>query len=205
MVQEINCRIIEWKEIHKAVNNIVTEIKREEFNPDYVIAIARGGVVPARLICDELMIKNFISIKADHWGITANKDGKAVLSHGTNVDLKGKRILLVDDITDTGESMQLCKDYLEDLKPSIVKTAALYHLTGSKFSPDYSGAEEIWTWMVWPWNYKEDMVNLITKLLDANISKVKDLQEEMSKNYKINLEQDEIMDLLDHIDYLNSR
>lgn len=201
----VKYKLLNWSSIHDCVNNIASSVKSDNFVPDYVIAIARGGVVPARLVCDELHLKNFISIKASHWGITASKDGKAVLNHGTTVDLKGKKLLLVDDITDTGESMRICKEYLEGLNPRVVKTAALYHLKGSKFTPDYYGFKHDWAWMIWPWNYKEDMVNLTKKLIEKGLSEPGELVEKFMEEYKIQIGLTDVKNVLSHIDYLNNR
>ncbi len=205
MVECINCKVLSWESIHAAAKSVANQIKKSGFLPDYVVAIARGGVVPARLLCDELHLKNFISIKADHWGITASKDGKATLRHGTLVDLSSKKVLLVDDITDTGESMQISKEYLESLNPEVVKTVAFYHLTGSNFTPDFYGKEEEWSWMIWPWNYKEDVVNLMSKFINEGITDAESLQTGMLDKFKVYLEEDEVKEVLSHINYLNSR
>ncbi|MCG2719968.1 MAG: hypothetical protein L6266_04545 [Nanoarchaeota archaeon] len=61
-------------------------VKSSDFHPDVIIAIARGGLVPGRLFCDFLHIKNCYSIKVDHWGLTATKNGEAKLTHALNID-----------------------------------------------------------------------------------------------------------------------
>lgn len=205
MVESINCKIVQWSDIHESVKRVANSIKNHDFTPDYVVAIARGGVVPARLLCDELHLKNFISIKANHWGITATKGGKAELKHGTSVNLECKKLLLVDDITDTGESMRICKEYLDSLKPEEVKTVALYHLNGSSFTPDYYGKEEEWKWMIWPWNYKEDVVNLTKKVLKEGITRISEVQKTLLESFNIYLEEEEVEEVLQHINYLSER
>lgn len=204
-MDKINCRILNWKEIQKSVVEIANQIKQENFNPDYIIAIARGGVVPSRLLCDELHIKKFLSIKVDHWGVTANKDGKARISQKLNVDLTNKKVLLMDDIVDSGESMKITKKYIETLNPEIVKTAALSNLINSGFLPNYFGQEKEWTWMIWPWNYKEDMVNLTNKLLSEKITKIIDIKNAFFTYFNLVISEEQVEEILEQIEYINNR
>ena len=72
-------------------------------------------------------------------------------------------ILVVDDITDTGESLELAVRQVADQAPARVESATFLHIQHSKYRPTYT-AEEIprdaWVWIVFPWNYWEDVVQL---------------------------------------------
>ena len=116
-MKEILCITPSWDDMAKYAKKTAEKIILNNYRPDYIIAIARGGVVPARLLCDHLYIKSFLSIKVDHWGVTATADGKAKLSQGLDLSLEGKKVLLVDDITDTGQSIELARDHILKLKP----------------------------------------------------------------------------------------
>ena len=59
----------------------------------------------SRVLCDYLGVKDLVSLKIEHWGVTATPDGKAQIKYPFDIDLTGKNVLVVDDITDTGESM----------------------------------------------------------------------------------------------------
>ena len=69
------------------------------------MALTMQGFLLLQPAMDYPIKKELISIKTEHWGSTANMDGKAVLAGKTNYDMSGKKVLLVDDITDTGESL----------------------------------------------------------------------------------------------------
>ncbi len=144
------------------------KILEEGWKPDVVVGLARGGWVAARLYCDYLGIKDLVSLKVEHWGVTATPpDGKARLKYGTNYDLSRKKVLIVDDISDTGESLTLAKNYVESKSPAEVRTATLLTIRGSRFKPEYYGGEEIdWAWIVFPWNFVEDMINLVSNILE---------------------------------------
>ncbi len=172
-----------WEEIHRECRKISKDISKT-FKPDVVLALSRGGLVPARIICDNLIVKDLVAIKVDHWGITASKDGSVRLRYPVDIDLKGKNVLIVDDITDTGESLLLAKEWVEKQRPAQIKTAVVYHINHSKITPDFFGQEidkNNWTWIVWPWNFVEDMCNIIPKELDKNkysFSEIKNIFEE---------------------------
>lgn len=170
---EIKCTFPSWEKIHDECKKVAKQVVKSGYKPDVVVALSRGGFIPARTICDLLVIKDLISIKVDHWGITATKDGKARLRYPVDADLAGKKALIVDDITDTGESLSLATKWIrENLKPQEIRTATIYHITHSKFTPDYAAEyipKENWVWVVWPWNFVEDMCNLLPKIINGRM------------------------------------
>jgi hypoxanthine phosphoribosyltransferase len=167
MPDEIKCKVVKWSEIDHWAEKVAAKMNESGYRPDVVVGLTRGGWVPARILCDQLVCKNLFSIKVEHWGITAQTDNKAKLVQELGIDVRGKKVLLVDDITDTGESLMLSMDHVKSKGPSEVKCATLLHINHSKIVPDFYGAEvkkENWRWFVFPWNFKEDMRNLIGKL-----------------------------------------
>lgn len=156
-----------WDQFYELARSVAEKIKDSGYRPDFMVGLARGGWVLSRVLCDFLGVKDLVSIKVEHWGVTATPDGKARIKYAFDVDLTGRRVLVVDDITDTGESMMVAVDYVRTKNPEEVRTAALRHIQGSKFTPDYYGDEITWRWVVFPWNYVEDMCNLLPKALEG--------------------------------------
>ena len=60
-MEKINCIVASWDEIYKIAKSTADKIKESGFHPDIIIAIARGGLVPARLLSDFLHVKDLIS------------------------------------------------------------------------------------------------------------------------------------------------
>ena len=196
-MEKFDCWLPSWNELHENIREIVEKIKKDNYQPDIVIALSRGGFVPARVICDLMIIKDLVSIKVDHWGVTAAKDGKAHLRYPINADLTGKKVLIADDITDTGDSMMIAKEFVKKLNPEEIKTAAIFHIKTSKFVPDYYSKEIDWVWVMWPWNYIEDMCNITPKVLDENKgSSIKEIKENLKKRFKIDLPEQEIIKIM---------
>lgn len=179
---EFRAHLVSWSDIEKWCSSIRTKVVKN-FSPEVIIGLSRGGLVPSRILSDSLWIKDLLSIKTEHWGITATKSGQAVLNDPGKLNLKGKKVLIVDDITDTGQSMKLAYDFVKSQDPAEIKTATMLHITRSEFVPDYYGElvdQTQWTWFIFPWNVYEDLDNLLMKAMNSklNLSGIKSLLKE---------------------------
>lgn len=187
MPDEIKCKVVTWSEIDHWAESVACKIEESGYKPDIIVGLTRGGWVPARILCDQLVCKNLFSIKVEHWGITAQTDNKAKIIQELNVDVRGKRVLLVDDITDTGDSLALSIAHVKAKSPAEVKCATLLHINHSKIVPDFYGVEvekENWRWFIFPWNFREDLRNLIGKL-DVKPKDAKSMVDMLAKRYDI--------------------
>ena len=103
--------------------------------------------------------------------------------------MEGKKVLIVDDIVDTGESMLSAKAYVEGRNPIEVRTASLQYMGCSKIDPDYVGERlEDWAWIVYPWNFMEDMISILTKCMKKDAKKrwsLEDLKHSLYINHAI--------------------
>ncbi len=194
---EFKARIVTWKEIETWCENINKKMLND-FNPDTIIGMSRGGLVPARIIADMLVLKELYAIKTEHWGLTATSDGKASLKYGLNVSIEGKKVLIVDDITDTGQSMKLAHDYAMEQKPAELKTATLLHIGHSTFEPDYYSDfvdDSQWTWFIFPWNVYEDVSNLSSKIKEKNLQ-LEDVKKKLNELYDMNIDSEQLEKVL---------
>src|SRR4030042_3391026 len=118
-----------WPEFENEIKKLAEKIAND-FPPDMIIGVIRGGAVPARLLSRELNIKSMHGVSVEKYG----EDRKVVTE--LDVDLKGKKILLVEDMLETGRSLIVAKKYLEE-KGSEVNTACLYVMPQSEIKQDY--------------------------------------------------------------------
>lgn len=196
MKNKIKCELKSWDEMRGACEKIGEKIINSNYNPDIIIAIARGGLTPGMNLSDILGIKDMVSIQIEHWGKTAEKGAKAELKYPVEIDLSEKKVLLVDDISDTGESLEIAYKFIEKLNPKEIKTAAIHYVNTSKFKPDFYSElvdrTHEFTWIVYPWNIIEDTINLIKKLkLDISISyhDINKIKQELENNYKFSVDE----------------
>ncbi len=161
-------KLVTWEEIVEWSRGLAKKIEESGYRPDVVIAIARGGFVPARLVCDFLGIENLLSIQSQHWTEAARKGERAIIKFQYTIDLRGLRALLIDDIVDTGDSMILAKKFIEEnWKPDELRTAALQWIsTVAKIKPDFYYIEvKDWVWFQYPWTRLEDTMQFIKRML----------------------------------------
>jgi uncharacterized protein len=160
------CRLTSWADVDRWADRLADLVRAADRVPETIVGLTRGGWVPGRLLCDRLGVRRLVSLRAQHWGVTATPDGSAKLTEGVSGPVEGQSVLVVDDITDTGESLTLAAKHIAERHPSRLETAACLHIGHSKFVPDYF-AEEIprddWVWVVFPWNYWEDLAALAVR------------------------------------------
>jgi len=196
---KFECELMSWELFYSISKEVARKIIESGYQPDFIVGLARGGWVLSRVLCDFLGVKDLVSLKVEHWGITATPDGKAQLKYPFDIDLSGRRVLVVDDITDTGESMRIATDYVRALNPEEVRTAALRHITSSGVVPDYCGEEIDWRWVIFPWNYVEDMVNILPKVSEGT-EDLSEMRKRLKANHDIEVEEPEIAKLLKEIE-----
>lgn len=190
MVEKLNCILISWDEILEFSDIVAEKILNANFEPNIIVGITRGGWIPSMLLSDRLEVKDLLSVKIQHWGITAEKDKNAKIVVPIKKKLSGKKVLLVDDLTDTGESMLLAKNHVYELNAEEVKTATLIHKEQSTFQPDfYAKKIEKWVWVILPWNIYEDLTNLISKFPEKNLS-VDEIHSKLKKEFSIDVDKD---------------
>jgi hypoxanthine phosphoribosyltransferase len=160
------CRRATWGDIDRWADEVADKVRAAEAIPQTIVGLTRGGWVPARLLCDRLDVKRLVSLRAQHWGVTATPTGAAELTEGLSGPVAGHSVLVVDDLTDTGDSLTLALAHVRGAGPTRVESATLLHITHSKFVPTYF-AEQIpagsWAWIVFPWNYWEDLATLAAR------------------------------------------
>jgi len=157
------CRHASWEDVDGWADRIAAQVRERSAVPETIVGLARGGWVPARLLCDRLEVKRLLSLRAQHWGVTATPTGAAELTDGLSGPVSGQTVLVVDDITDTGESLALAVDHIRGHGPKRLESAACLHISHSKFVPTYYAEEvprDAWVWVVFPWNYWEDLAAL---------------------------------------------
>lgn len=162
----VKCTFKKWTDIDRMARKLFEKIQESKFQPDIIVGISRGGWIPARLLSD--ILESSITIKgSERKTILANMQitfytriaethARPVISQDLNVDIRGKKILLVDDLVDSGESIQCALDYLKLKDSGIVKVATLLYKPTSKIIPDYY-IETTEDWIVFPHEVYEFM------------------------------------------------
>lgn len=122
--------------------------------------------MPARLLCDFLDIYNLVSIRIAHYEAGAHLTPQARLSSPLLVDIRGLEVLLVDDVSDTGDTLALAIEHIEHFMPAHLKIVTLHHKQVSPIVPDFFGQKVVdWRWLIYPWAVVEDLSGLLTQMI----------------------------------------
>jgi hypothetical protein len=178
-------QLVSWEDSARLARLLARILKEEiVLQPDLVIAIGRGGYVPARVVCDELLITHLTSIRLAHWGPAASRKEAALVKYPLSCSVEGMDLLVIDDVTDTGETLSAAVRYLQQLLPARIRTGVLHHKISSGFTPDYY-AELVtdWRWIIYPWAVHEDLSGFLALELTKHPVSLSDLQEVLRKRY----------------------
>lgn len=144
-----------WREMRRDVNTLCREIILDNFSPDVIVGLSRGGLTPG-VMMSHWFQKPFKPVKA---ALRDFPDWEDYLPKKTD-----KRILIVDDICDSGETFQKISDFLNSRKESSTRTdirfASLWWNNEVEFEPHYYAQEcakdsgNIWIHFPWEhwWN-----------------------------------------------------
>lgn len=165
MIGPFRCELVSWATVQRLAHDLALSIRASRFSPEIVVAIGRGGYVPARLLCDYLDLGDLRSIRIVHYTAGATKQRKARLVDGLCRDLGGKRVLLVDDVSDTGDTLELARRHLLEHGAGPVRIAVLHHKQTSTLAPDYYAHRIVkWRWITYPWAVVEDVAGFLARL-----------------------------------------
>ena len=162
-------QLVTWTDVEHQVQEILRQMQRDEWMPDYVVGLTRGGLVPANMISQYLDIPmHTLKVKLRDHADTESNTWMAEDAFGSN-ETSGTNILIVDDINDTGATLNWIKQdwqasclpyderWLNDIWNINVRIATLYDNESSKseLTVDYTAvtinkAEED-VWIDFPW------------------------------------------------------
>ncbi|MBA8816593.1 hypothetical protein FHX48_001666 [Microbacterium halimionae] len=147
-----------WDGFGSASRDIARDILADGFVPQVVVAIARGGLLPAGSISYGLGVKNCGAINVEFYtGIGTVLDAPALLPPELDMTyLKGRRVLLVDDVADSGRTLDLAVRLLSE-QGADVRSAVIYTKPTSIIQPDYSWKKTD-LWIDFPWSWQGSVV-----------------------------------------------
>jgi hypothetical protein len=149
-----------WDEIYDMLLNLATRIKRSGFQPDLIVGVSRGGWIPGRILSDLLGNAHTANVKIEFYVGIGQTSRKPVVTQPISEEIANKRVLVVDDVADTGESLIVALEHVRERSAGEIKTVTIYHKPHSKFKPDFF-AETTSHWIIFPWERLETTLLLI--------------------------------------------
>lgn len=144
--------ILTWQEFGEAARELAREVWESGYHPDLIVSVARGGLLPAGAIGYALDIKSLLVLNVEFYtGIgTTLLDPRLVDPVPDNSGLDGKTVLIVDDVADSGRTLEFVRGICARRAKNI-RVAVLYKKSRSVIDPDY-----VWKrtdeWISFPWS-----------------------------------------------------
>ena len=183
MKNRLEFEVVSWDYAYQLLIELAEKVRKSNYKPDLIVGISRGGWPPARVISDLLENPNIANIKAEFYLDLGRTSEEPVITQTISAPINGKKVLLVDDVADTGKTLKLVHDKLIEDGAEDVKVATLYYKPWSVFRPDFYMVETS-VWVVFPWERYETIKKLGRKMLDEG----KTLDEAQVELIRIGLE-----------------
>jgi len=149
-----NLEWVSWVDIEEIVENLSASIKDSGYNVDVIIGILRGGVIPAKLLADKLGVDDLGVMEVKLYTSIGERRSKPYLRQPLTLPVRNLNVLIVDDVSDTGLTLEFAVNAVQLYSPSSIKTATLYIKPWTKMVPDYYGRVSE-NWLVFPWERNE--------------------------------------------------
>jgi hypoxanthine phosphoribosyltransferase len=141
-----------WEMYHDAAGQLAGTIKASGFRPDLLLGIARGGMFLATSLAYELDSKALYLVNVEYYeGVDQRLETPVILPPEPNLrDLASKKVLLIDDVADTGHTLKAVAD-LCAAEVAEVRITTLYSKPRSVVQPDWAWRETE-AWIDFPWS-----------------------------------------------------
>lgn len=144
--------VLTWEKFGEASRELARQVVDSAFDPDIVLSITRGGLLPAGAIAYALDNKNIHIINVEFYtGVDERLPEPVFLAPLPSTQyLTDRTVLIIDDVADTGETLRMVRDFCDE-HASESRTAVLYEKPRSVIACDY-----VWKrtdeWIAFPWS-----------------------------------------------------
>ena len=146
--------ILTWERFGEATRELAQQIVDSGYEPDVMLSITRGGLLPAGAIAYALDQKNIHIINVEFYtGVGATLPDPVVLPPALDAsELRGLRALVVDDVADSGRTLALAVELLQ-AKGAEVRSVTIYTKPTTIIQPDFAWKDTD-LWIDFPWSFR---------------------------------------------------
>lgn len=149
-----------WNDITLLTLRLARKIVEAQSVPDILVGILRGGWIVARLLSDYLSVNSVEAVGVKFYKGVGERYEKPVITHPLTANINEKKVLIVDDVADSGKTLQITIELLQLYGPKEIKTASIYVKPTTIVIPDFYVAETD-AWIIFPWEYAEVLRNIV--------------------------------------------
>lgn len=159
--------VLDWATYGSAARALAQQVADDGYEPDIVLAIARGGLFAAGSLGYALSVKNIYVMNVEFYtGVGERLDVPMMLPPYIDlVEMKDQRVLIADDVADTGKTLEMVREFCAP-QVADVRCAVIYEKPHSLVKCEY-----VWKhtdkWINFPWSTEAPIVSRSSRVLDA--------------------------------------
>jgi len=158
-----------WEGMYESLLELARKIRKAGFKPDIVVGVARGGWPVARVMSDLLENPEVANVKAEFYLGVAETKKEPIITQPVSTSVRSKKVLVVDDVADTGKSLALVREHLKEQGAAVIRIATIYCKPWSVLKPDWF-ERQTERWIVFPWERKETIKRILEKCRKEGVS-----------------------------------
>ncbi len=164
---------ITWDTYHDLSRKLAASILSHTPHIDRIVAISRGGLTLGHILSDFLRIPIATFTIQSYTDI--QNQGEIKIVEPLKTRIRGKSVLIVDDVADSGKTLKRAISYIKRFGPAETTTVTMFYKPHSVYRPDYY-AEETTKWILFPYEPTEMILAITAKMEEDGLSK-REIQE----------------------------
>lgn len=160
VIEGIKYFVLSWKDVERDTAKLAEQISHK---PTMIVGILKGGIIVARLLSDFLGIERIRFFGLRYYKGIGKRGRNVEIYQPLTESLERDYVLLVDDVVDTGKSIEVGKQIILALKPKSLKTATLHIKPWAKQKPDYF-VKAFNGWVIYPWEKFESVKKILKEI-----------------------------------------
>jgi len=156
-------KYVDWNQVYNLCFEVYQRIRETGYAPEFIVGVARGGWVPARIMADFFITHYTANVKVEFYQDLFETEEHASITQPVSGEPRWKNVLVVDDIADSGESLKTTVAHLYHHKVAQLRTACLHVKPWTDPLPDFY-IESTEAWIIYPWEVKEFTLSIAKQL-----------------------------------------
>lgn len=147
------CYALGWEAFGRCIDHLIASVVESGERFDSILGIARGGLIPAASIANRLEIRSFhaYSVRRNQGQGEYLEKGEPMVDWASPIEsLRGSAVLIVDDVSGTGATLELVRSRCVAAGAAAVRVAVPVVMAGAKWAPDHV-AHVLDDWVIFPW------------------------------------------------------
>lgn len=184
-----------WNQLGHLCFKLSKQINHQGKKYDRIVVIAKGGLTWSRVLSDYLLIPNIETIRVKLYRGIGKAFKKPQVIQEIRADITGEKILLFDDVADSGLTLEFVEKLLLKRGAKSVDTSALFFKPSSKVTPDFFDHQTD-AWIVFPHELREFIEETSKDWLEKGLSR----KQIAARYIRLGLPEDQVKYFLDKVE-----